>query len=675
MQRSDHQWENGLNERQHEAAGNITGPLLIVAGAGAGKTKTLTHRIAHLIEEGIPPEAILAVTFTNKAAKEMRERVLGMLRDQQSGPVSFSHFPGARGVPWIGTFHSLGVFILREKFELLGLPKTFAILDRDDALSLIKQAMALEGIDKKEFEPKKLQSTISRLKGDFKTPEDALEHSRNRHFSQTLSRVWRRYDALAATAHALDFDDLLVKTVALLENHAGVRTFYQERWQYIHVDEYQDTNEVQYRMVSLLASARKNICVVGDSDQNIYSWRGASIANILEFEEDYPGAKVVLLEQNYRSTKTILDAANQVIAKNQLRKPKNLFTENSGGESIALFESYDESDEARWIAETVGALTGKGTRPKDIAILYRTNFQSRAIEEAMLASGIPYQVLGVRFYDRREVKDVLAYLRAALNPRSSLDVARTINVPARGIGKVTLEKVLTGRTGELSASMQQKVNGYFTLLEHIRSAIETTIPSQAIASAIEATGLALALGRGDEDDLERLENVKELVTLAKRYDELPIGEGMSTLLADVALLSEQDNMKEHADAVRLMTVHAAKGLEFPYVFITGMEQDLFPSKRAWDESKDPSEREEERRLFYVALTRAAKRVHLSYASFRTIFGERQIHSPSEFLSDIDASLVTPVGRGGEVLPPAGERPKKKISLLEWDDNNEKIVYF
>ncbi|HSE35491.1 MAG TPA: UvrD-helicase domain-containing protein [Candidatus Paceibacterota bacterium] len=673
MQTGAHGWEHGLNERQLEAAGHTEGPLLIVAGAGAGKTKTLTHRIAHLIKNGAPPEAILAVTFTNKAAKEMRERVGTMLAEGSRS--AGWNFPGAKGIPWIGTFHSLGVFILREKGEKLGLTKTFAILDRDDALALIKQAMAREGIDKKEFEPKRLQSVISRLKGDFKTPEDALEHSKNRHFSMSLSRVWRRYDALATEAGALDFDDLLVKTVRLLETDQEVRHFYQERWRYLHVDEYQDTNEVQYRMMSVLAAARKNICVVGDSDQNIYSWRGASIANILEFEEDYPGAAVVLLEQNYRSTKTILDAANQVIAKNQLRKPKRLFTENPGGDPIMLFESYDESDEARWISETIGSLLQTGARPRDVAILYRTNFQSRAIEEAMLASGISYQVLGVRFYDRREVKDVLAYLRAAMNPRSALDVARTINVPARGIGKVTLEKVLTGRTSELSAAMQAKVNGYFSLLGRLQEKILTAIPSEAIAYAIQETGFGTALGRGDEEDQERLENVKELVTLAKRYDELPIGEGMPTLLADVALLSEQDNMKEHADAVRLMTVHAAKGLEFPYVFIAGLEQDLFPSKRAWDDSKDPSEREEERRLFYVALTRAAKRVHLSYASFRTIFGERQINAPSEFLSDIDGSLIKEATRGGIADSPAGGKPKKKISLLEWDDDNERIVYF
>lgn len=660
-----------LNPEQKEAVLTTEGPLLIVAGAGAGKTKTLTHRIGHLIERGIPGEAILAITFTNKAAKEMRDRVFRLLGKTSN----VRNWGRAKGIPWIGTFHGLGGYILREKGGVIGIPRSATILDQDDSLRLIKQSLVRAGIDPKEFEPRRIQTLISRHKGNMGTAETIKETTQNKRLGEVLEKVFVLYEHTLYSSHALDFDDLLEKTVRLLETHSEIRDYYTNQWEYIHVDEYQDTNEVQYRLVRLLAGAKKNVCVVGDSDQNIYSWRGASIANILEFEEDYPGAKIILLEENYRSTQNILTAANSVIAKNTMRKEKNLFTKNGDGERLSVFASYDEGDEAHFVAMRIAGLLKAGASPREIAVLYRTNFQSRVLEEALLYSGIPYQVLGVRFYERKEVKDVIAYLRVALNPRSTFDIGRIVNIPARGVGKVTLEKILHGKKDELPASMRAKVDQFYTLLARIKNAADEMKPSQLISFIIKETGIEKLLSGGDEDDTERLANVRELVTVAMRYDAFdPIPrtngqggtEGIEQFLADVALESDQDNIKEQHDAVRLMTVHAAKGLEFPHVFITGMEQDLFPSRRSQDESKDLSEREEERRLFYVALTRAAKKVFLSYASFRTIFGQRQINTPSEFLADIDDALINFESHDGEN---DAKRPKRKVSLLGWGDND------
>lgn len=664
----------GLNPEQRRAVETTEGPVLIVAGAGAGKTKTLTHRIGHLIEKGVPPEAILAITFTNKAAKEMRERVFHIL---ERAPERGS-WGRVRGIPFIGTFHGLGITMLREKGEAIGISRSATILDHDDSLKLIKRAMKKAGIDPKQFEPRKIQSLISRHKGNMGTADTIEQLTKNAHLAQILKRVFILYEQSLREEKVLDFDDLLEKTVRLLEEHPDIRHYYEKEWQYIHVDEYQDTNQVQYQLVRLLTGAKKNICVVGDSDQNIYSWRGASIANILNFEEDYPGAQVILLEENYRSTQTILSAANNVIAKNTMRKEKNLFTKNGAGEPIALFESYDENDEATHIAERIATLLRAGTEASEIAILYRTNFQSRILEEALLHSGIPYQVLGVRFYERKEVKDVIAYLRAAQNPSSTLDLERVINVPARGIGKVTLEKIFSGQKDKLPQTMQVKVAAFFALLKRISAATRTMKPSQLIAYIIKETGLEHMFGEGDDEDTERLANIRELVSVATKYDAFEETAGIEQFLADVALESDQDTIKEHQSVVRLMTVHAAKGLEFSHVFITGLEQDLFPSRRAGDEHKDIGEREEERRLFYVALTRAAKKVFLSYASFRTIFGQRQINVPSEFLSDIDDTLILFESREGDVTP--REKKKRRIGGLLPDiddifhDDDETVMY-
>ncbi len=632
-------WLNGLNERQREAVTATEGPLLIVAGAGAGKTKTLVHRIGHLVEErGVRQEEILAITFTNKAAREMRERVATLL----GGVTARYSTPWRRtvGAPWIGTFHGLGVYLLRERGESIGVPKTFHILDREDALSLLKRAMRTEGIDTKQFEPSRMLSLVSRVKssGD---PEEKLESiSHNRYLVETLSRIYREYEHLLHESHGLDFDDLLLLSVRLLRESREALEYFHTQWTYIHVDEYQDTNEIQYELVRLLSQKHHNLCVVGDSDQNIYSWRGATIENILSFEEDYPDARVVLLEENYRSSKLILEVANAVIEKNTMRKPKRLFTNNDTGEPISLFEAYDENDEARFVGETVRSLVGGAVRPEEIAILYRTNFQSRVLEEALLYRDIPYQVLGTRFFERKEVKDLVAYLRAAMDPSSFLDIVRSINTPTRGIGKVTVERVLTGKRGELPATAKKKVGEYFFLLSRIHAYAGEHSVSETVRFAMKESGLADFYARGDDDERERLLNMEELVTLAMRYDHIGGKEGVTQLLSDAALEGDQDEIDRGVkEGVRLMTVHAAKGLEFPYVFITGLEQDLFPSRRSQDESKDLSEREEERRLFYVAITRAAKKVYLSYASFRTIFGNRLVNVPSEFLNDIPGHVL------------------------------------
>ncbi len=640
---------NILNPRQYEAIEHSDGPLLIIAGAGAGKTKTLTHRIMRLIERGVPPEAILAITFTNKAAREMRERVDALLT--QTPAVDM---PRRNAWPFIGTFHALGVHILKENAERLNLPRHFAIFDRNDSLRLIKQALRDAGLDPKQIEPGKILGAISREKGNGVTFEMFGARESGSYRERILADTWNRYERALFEHKALDFDDLLLRPLVLLSTSPEVRFVYQNRWKYIHVDEYQDTNRVQYELARCLVGDENNLCVVGDADQTIYTWRGANVHNILNFERDFPGATVVFLEENYRSTQKILSAANTVIAKNRLRKEKNLFTKNGEGEPLAVYTAYDENEEAKFVAETAEACIKNGVPPREIAVLYRANFQSRALETAFLEANVPYQVLGVRFFERKEVKDLLSYLRAALNLQSRADIERVINVPPRGIGKMTVQRIFLGKEAELTAAMRTRVVTFYRILSEIRNAIETKIPSEAVRFAIRATGLFEHLQNGDEEDRERLENLEELVTLAVGYDAAILDdnrpeEGIEALLADAALASDQDSLIKNQSAVKLMTVHAAKGLEFDTVFITGLEDRLFPYERDNDTEES---REEERRLFYVALTRARKKVFLSYASVRTIFGARQVHMPSNFLLDIDDELleaVAPVEKRGKVI--------------------------
>ncbi len=753
-----------LNKEQREAASHKNGPLLILAGAGAGKTKTITHRIVNLIKNGIAPEKILAVTFTNKAAKEMRERIISEIEKNINGKTDFSlqgvsQADGPRGsalrarrdsdpekersvLPFVSTFHSLGVFIIKENARILGLTKYFTILDEGDATTMIKEIMKEIEIDPKQYDPKKIKNIISREKGKFVDLADYEERASNPasgFMAQIVAQIWNLYENKKVKENSLDFDDLLLKTTKLLKENEEIRRIYQEKWEYVHIDEYQDTNEVQYLMSKLLCQNHQNIAVVGDADQNIYSWRGANLKNILTFEKDYPNAKVVLLEQNYRSTKNILEAANVIIKKNKWRPDKNLFTNNDKGEKIGLYEALDEGDEAEFVATKIlevldstpvafssgddaeqdisrknnrsgvvspassnffslrtaepnsslekiersgvrdsgvnvffqGVSQADGPRgsadstesdsdPENtaftplsqIAVLYRANFQSRALEEAMLRYNIPYQVLGVKFFERKEIKDTLAYLRAALNKNGLSDIKRIINFPARGIGKVTLLKIFAGDMANLPAKMQIKINNFYETLEEIKEKIYSLKTSEVIKFVVKKSGIEHELSNGSEEDAERLENIKELATLALKYDNLTKGEGIEKLLEDASLASDQDSLiergskKEKINAVKLMTVHASKGLEFKYVFVVGLEDGLFPHQKHNDEFD--IDNEEERRLFYVAVTRAKEKLFLSCANFRTIFGSRQINTPSEFISDIPSDLLEKEGEQGRI---------------------------
>ncbi len=620
----------GLNDRQKEAVEHTDGPLLILAGAGAGKTKTLTHRIAHLVHKGVLPHQILAVTFTNKAAKEMRDRVSKILEhDNLIG----------RGIPFVSTFHSLGVHIIKEHPSVFKTKKHFSILDSKDALKLVKASLVESGLDPKEFEPKKAAGIISRQKGLGNTVEEMRNNVQSA-VEEMMVEVWDKYEKKKRKEDAFDFDDLLLLPMRALEENKTLREFYRNKWTHIHIDEYQDTNEVQYRMALTLTGPEKNICVVGDGDQNIYSWRGANLKNILNFEHDFSGAKTVLLEQNYRSTKNILSAANSVIDKNTKRQKKTLFTENTEGEKIHYYTARNEWDEASFVGETIQKLIEAGAEPKDFAVLYRANFQSRVLEEGMLSLSIPYTVLGVKFFDRKEVKDVLSYIKAALNPESLSDISRIINFPKRGIGKVTIAKLFQGDKESLPIKTQMKINSFYKTLSQIKDSVENSEPSQVVMFAIQKSGIEDAYKlSGTEEDFERLENIKELITFAKKYD--GIEDGISLLLEDAALASDQDTLtmeqKQSKNAVKMMTVHASKGLEFPHVFIVGLEQDLFPHRR--DTKQTIEEAEEERRLFYVAITRGEKKVYLSRATMRTIFGETKLQYPSEFIEDIPEELI------------------------------------
>lgn len=620
---------HGLNERQKEAVEAIDGPVLVLAGAGSGKTRVITHRILRLIESGVAPDRILALTFTNKAAKEMRERVMKLLNARPGMKIE------GRSVPLVTTFHSFGVRLLREQHEAANLPRHFVILDRADSIRAMKEALEKAGYDPKQFEPRKMLSMISKAKGAGKSYSDYAESTQS-YGEKVASEVWDKYEAILSRDKSLDFDDLLLKTKRLLSTNSTVLEYYRNRFSHLHVDEYQDTNKIQYEIARLLTGDRGNICVVGDVDQNIYSWRGADINNILQFERHFKDAQIILLEENYRSTQTIIAASNAVIAKNEKRIPKTVFTKNQDGEQIELYAAWSESDEAYHVTSTIRGLIKSGVSAGEIAVLYRANFQSRALEEAFLSSNIQYQMLGTKFFERKEVKDVLSYLRLALNPDSTGDYARVVNEPTRGIGKTTVLKILEGKRGELSGAALTRVNAFDDLMAEIRDTAKISRISDTLKLIVKRSGMEEILRKGGEDDLERLENIRELVSLSLRYDEYEPLVACERLLEDAALQSDQDELEESRPAVRLMTVHASKGLEFEHVFITGMEEGLFPHERLDTEAIDE---EEERRLFYVALTRAKKRVYLSFSSMRTIYGSKRINMPSSFLKDIGDELM------------------------------------
>jgi DNA helicase-2/ATP-dependent DNA helicase PcrA len=623
-----------LNPAQKEAVLHHEGPLLVLAGAGAGKTRVIVHRIADFIRSGVAPEKILAVTFTNKAAKEMQERVEKLLAED----LSLSPYDLPRTRPFIGTFHALSLSIIKTFHAKAGLPARFTIYDRQDSTRAVKEAITQAGFDPKSLEPRRVISIMGRAKGDALSREDFLAERASSYVDEAIAEVWERYAAILKKEKALDFDDILLTAYELLKDHPEVRTYFQNAWQYLHVDEYQDTNRVQYEIVKMLAAAHGNIAAVGDADQNIYSWRGASIEHILNFEHDFPDATVILLVENYRSTKTIITAANDAIAKNIRRKEKELFTRNADGEKIQMGGFVDENEEALFVARESKRLIADGVDKNEIAVLYRANFQSRVLEEAFLRADVAYQVLGTRFFERKEVKDALSYLKLVANPDSAADLTRAISAPSRGIGKVTLAKVVNGDERSLPPAAKEKIRLFRDTLARIRRSVETKKASEAMRDALTESGLWRSYEKENEEDAERLENLKELVTVAAKYDAFPPGEGIDKLLEEAALQSDQDELEKEKkkDGVKLMTVHAAKGLEFDVVFITGLEDGLFPHER---EESDAVDNEEERRLFYVALTRAKKKVYTTYAISRRIFGTRSVNMPSEFVTELDDALA------------------------------------
>jgi DNA helicase-2/ATP-dependent DNA helicase PcrA len=651
-----------LNPEQRLAVTHRDGPLLILAGAGSGKTRVLTHRIAYLIREGVPARSILAVTFTNKAAKEMRER-LGRL----VGPERLAELT-------VGTFHAYCARPLRRDGPLVGLDRGFALYDEGDQRALLRQAMADEGVSEKLFAPGAIGATISGAKNELHGPAD-LAAAPKHQLERITARVWPRYEALLRENNAVDFDDLLLLVCRLFETNDRALERWQDRYQYLLVDEYQDTNRAQYELLRYLAGFTQNLAVVGDDDQSVFSWRGADVRNILDFERDYPNATVVKLEQNYRSTQRILDAAWSVVRNNAARKEKKLWTERVGGPDVVVMQAYDEHHEAELIAREIEHLQRQGEvkGARDVAILYRTNAQSRPIEDVFRSFGLAYQVVGgVSFYQRREVKDVLAYMRLLRNPQDSVALARVLNVPPRGIGDKTrtgllafarAQELTTAQAmlrGEEIADVPSRQRGtlvvFGRLLERLRTEVDQRELPQLIDLVIGATGYGTYLKDGTEEGEERHANVMELRSLAEEFVALPLDEQLPAFLEQVALVSDQDEWKEATPAATLITLHAVKGLEFPTVFLTGMEEGVFPHARSLD--SEP-ELEEERRLCYVGITRAKDRAFLTYARHRMLFGRTSDNPPSRFLRELPTD-------GVEIRGTVETEERDQWAELDWD---------
>jgi DNA helicase-2/ATP-dependent DNA helicase PcrA len=650
----------GLNPEQREAVESTEGPLLVLAGDGSGKTRVLTHRIAYLIGVcGIPPENLLAVTFTNKAAGEMRERVRKLL-----GPEVDSL--------WVCTFHSACVRILRREAGHLGLSRGFVIYDESDTLAMVKEAQRRHGLDPKVHEPKRLRWRIDQWKNEGYLPAQIAARADDLEEEQA-AELYATYQRLLADANALDFGDLLVLTAELFDRFPEVLEHYRRRWQYVLVDEYQDTNRVQYKLVHQLTGGHGNLCVVGDPDQSIYAWRGADISNILDFEQDHPEARVVRLERNYRSTRPILDGASGVIAHNQARKEKRLVTERSGGDPIHLYEAADERDEAQYAVRGIlDAVRGEGRAFGQCAIFYRTNAQSRPLEEELLKYDVPYVVVGgVRFYDRAEVKDALAYLRLAVNPTDDMALRRIVNAPPRGIGRTTMEKAIVyaaeqgvpllqglaeaARAGTLGR-VAPRVQGFLALLDGLLPEVRESLPSRALGLLLERTGYLDHLeGERTPESQARLENLRELVVGAEDFEstnaDVEDRSPLELFLDQIALVSDVDQAELGSERVSLMTTHTAKGLEFPLVFLVGMEEGVFPHSGS---AGSAAGLEEERRLCYVGMTRAMESLHLCWALTRRRWGSRSYGVPSRFLDEIPAEVVA--GRPTRSRSPSmGER--------------------
>ena len=659
----------GLNSAQREAVQLIEGPVLVLAGPGSGKTRVLAQRVAYLVKEcGCEPYRIMAVTFTNKAAREMKERLHHLLGERLRQLT-------------IGTFHAICVRILRREARHLGIPSNFVIYDAADQLSLIRQALKDLDLDDKTYRPQAIQAAISRAKSELIAAD---EYRPRTYWQEVASRVYQRYQELLAANSALDFDDLLMAAARLFREHEEVLSKYQRRYRYILVDEFQDTNMAQYELLKLLSGEHFNLFVVGDEDQSIYSWRGADFRNMQRFRDDYPEARVVLLEKNYRSTQTILDAAQSVISLNVHRTPKELYTDKGQGLAITVFEAYNEREEGQYVVDEIQRLVAQGLcRPSDCAVMYRTNAQSRPIEDAFVWRGMPYKLVGAtRFYERREIKDVLAYLRLIHNPYDNVSLARVINVPPRGIGRKTiaqlekwvgemergvydalqtlLEKEETEKTEEaevpLSSRAQKALLGFATLLEELIAAQGKLDLLELLDFVLDGTGYADYVQDGTEEGKDRWANILELRTVAKEYLELPPEMALTTFLEEVALVSDVDNLDEQVDVPTLLTLHMAKGLEFSVVFMVGMEEGIFPHNRSMD---DPDQMEEERRLCYVGITRAKERLYLIHAFRRTLFGQSELGEPSRFIKDIPSHLI----RGRQVNKVV-EAPPERQSILE-----------
>ena len=637
---------NGMNDRQAEAVQTTEGPLLIMAGAGSGKTRVLTHRIAYLIDEKmVNPWNILAITFTNKAAREMRERAEKLKTEAQDC--------------LIATFHSMCVRILRREADHIGYNRNFTIVDPGEQRTLMKRILKNLNLDPKKWNERAILGTISNAKNDL-IDEVAYANLAGDMYTEIVAKCYTAYQKELRQSEAMDFDDLIMLTLRLFDQNPDVLTYYQQRYQYIHVDEYQDTNHAQYQLVKLLASRFKNICVVGDADQSIYGWRGADMQNILDFEKDYPEAKVVLLEENYRSTKTILQAANEVIRNNRNRRPKNLWTQNEDGEEIVYYRANDEQDEALFVARTIDQLSREGYSHKDFAVLYRTNAQSRTVEEALLKSNIPYTMVGgTKFYSRKEIRDVISYLNLIANPSDNISYERVINEPKRGVGPGTVDKIRDFASSQeislLDASANillspvkgkaaQAVYDFANMLLDLRERLDDFTVTELVEAVLEKTGYAASLAaQATLESQARIENIEEFLSVTKNFDESPDNptdesglDKLSRFLNDLALIADTDDGDTESSEVTLMTLHAAKGLEFPVVFLVGMEENVFPLSRA---SEDEDELEEERRLAYVGITRAEKILYLTNANSRMLYGKTNYNQPTRFLREISSDLL------------------------------------
>lgn len=653
----------GLNSKQRKAVQTTEGPLLILSGPGSGKTRVITHRLAYLIKKGISAKDILAVTFTNKAADEMRKRVALLL----------AHADKRGNMPFIGTFHAFCLRILRKeidprppkavgspitKGDLGGYNRNFVIYDEEDQLKLIKQVMEKLDINKEQFQPKKVASIISALKSEVIDP-GSYQKQAQEYFEKTISKIYKEYQQALKENNALDFDDLIMFTVQVFEKFPKILEKYQNRFKYILVDEYQDTAPAQYRLIKLLADKYKNLCVVGDDAQSIYSFRQADFRNILNFEKDFPEAKVITLDQNYRSTQTILDAASKLISKNVYQKPKNLWTENPSGPLISITETWDEKSEAELILQKILELSNQGFKLNDFTVFYRTNAQSRALEEAFIHHNIPYKLIGaVKFYQRKEVKDIVSYLKF-INTNDLISLERIINIPSRGIGKITFQKIASQGFKNI-AKINPEVKMFCDFVKTAKELAKEKTLSQLIKFILKETDYQnylkgvyedAPLRVGIPEDEIRWQNIEELINVSADYDKIKPPQGLKEFLEKTALLSEADEINEQKELVHLMTLHTAKGLEFPVVFIIGCEEGVLPHSRSL---LNPLDLEEERRLFYVGITRSKGYLYLVFGQTRSNWGNKQANPPSRFLSEI---------------------PEELIKFEEYEDEDEDVIDF